>query len=230
MPLPAPAAAALLKGFAFRDDDTSVGERVTPTGAAILRHLGADAGVPASLGGLIATGAGAGARQFPDLPNVLRVLGFARGHGADSVLVIEFDVDDQSPEDLAAGLDRLRDLPGVRDVVSFQGIGKKGRWTQSIRILGDPRRREPIIATVFDETTTLGLRIRQEERAVLERRAAVVDAGGAAVRVKLADRPGRRTAKAEADDVAANAKGAAGRGALRRRAAEQALRPKDEPS
>ena len=103
-------------------------------------------------------------------------------------LVIEFDVDDQSPEDLAAGLERLRDVAGVRDVISFQGIGKKGRWIQSVRIMADPARREPIVAAVFEETTTLGLRIRQEERAVLPRRAVIVEDGGREVRVKIAER------------------------------------------
>jgi uncharacterized protein (TIGR00299 family) protein len=230
LPLPAPAAAELLKGFAFRDDDGIAGERVTPTGAVILRHLGAEVPPPAALGSLVATGVGAGARQLPGLPNVLRVLGFARGHSLDSVLVIEFDIDDQSPEDLAAGLGRLREVAGVRDLISFQGIGKKGRWIQSIRIMADPARREPVIAAVFDETTTLGLRIRQEERAVLSRRTVIVEDAGREVHVKIAERPTRRTAKAEADDVASKAKGAAGRSALRRAAAEKALRPKERPS
>src|SRR5258707_1039254 len=84
-----------------RDADGIPGERVTPTGAAILRYLGADARAPAALGNLVATGSGAGTRQLAGLPNILRVLGFALGHAMESVLVIEFDVDDQSPEDLA---------------------------------------------------------------------------------------------------------------------------------
>jgi uncharacterized protein (DUF111 family) len=204
---------------------------VTPTGAPILRYLGAEAASPAALGSLIASGTGAGTRQLPGLPNVLRVLGFAHGAGGgDAVLVIEFDVDDQSPEDLAAGLECLRDLAGVRDVISFQGIGKKGRWIQSIRIMADPHRRESVVAAVFEETTTLGLRFRREERAVLQRHAVVVEDGGGAVRVKVAERANRRTAKAEADDVAAKAKGAGGRAALRRSAADKALRSRERSS
>jgi hypothetical protein len=230
LPLPAPAAAALLKGFAFRDDDGIVGERVTPTGAAILRYLGADARAPVVPGNLVATGSGAGTRQLSGLPNILRVLGFARGQAADSVLVIEFDVDDQSSEDLATGLERLRETAGVRDVVSFQGLGKKGRWVQSIRVMADPARREAIVAAVFEETTTLGLRLRQEERAILSRRSLVVMDEEGEVRVKIAERPHRRTAKAESDDVAARAKGVADRHALRRSVTAKALRPRERQS
>jgi uncharacterized protein (TIGR00299 family) protein len=226
LPLPAPATAALLEGFAFRADDGVAGERVTPTGAAILRYLGADARPPASLGKLVATGSGAGTRTFDGMPNILRVLGFARGHAADSVLLIEFDVDDQSPEELGAGLDRLRGLPGVRDVTSFAGIGKKGRFVQAVRIMADPMERDAVVGAVFEQTSTLGLRLREDERAVLPRRTVVVEEGGQKLRVKVAERPHRRSAKAEADDVAALAATSAERGSLRRSAARKALRQK----
>jgi len=231
LPLPAPATAALLQGFAFRRDDDGIpGERVTPTGAAILRYLGADARPPATLGRLVATGTGAGTRELPGLPNILRVLAFAHGVAADSVLLIEFDVDDQSPEELAAGLDRLRALAGVRDVTSFAGVGKKGRWVQSVRLMADPKERESVVNAVFEQTSTLGLRLREEERAILPRRTVVVEARGRAVRVKLAERPNRRSAKAEADDVAAQGKNAAERAALRRSASRRALRLKERSS
>jgi len=155
------------------------------------------------------------------------LLGFARGVAADTVLVIEFDVDDQSPEELALGLDRLRGLVGVRDVVSFAGVGKKGRFVQSVRVLADPKEREAVVAAVFEQTSTLGLRLREEERAILPRRTVVVDERGRAVRVKLAERPRRRSAKAEADDVAAQARNAAERSTLRRSATRKAMRLKE---
>jgi len=229
LPLPAPAAAKLLEGFAFRADDGVPGERVTPTGAAILRYLGAEAPPPAVLGRLVATGTGAGTRRFEGVPNILRVLGFAWGTSADQVLVVEFDVDDQSPEDLAIGLDRLRGLAGVRDVTLFAGMGKKGRLIQSVRIMADPGERQTVVTAVFAETSTLGLRLRWEERAVLPRQTVVVEEGGRSVRVKVAERPGGRSAKAEADDVAALTANAGERASLRRSAAQKALRPK-EPS
>jgi pyridinium-3,5-bisthiocarboxylic acid mononucleotide nickel chelatase len=224
LPIPAPATAELLAGFTFRADDGAPGERVTPTGAAILRHLAPrfDGGEPR--GRLIATGVGAGSQPLPGIPNVLRVLGFAGEPSADDVLVIEFDIDDQSPEELATGLERLRSVPGVRDVATFHGIGKKGRWLQAVRVMADPACRDAVVAAVFDETSTLGVRLRREERAVLARRTVVVDDEGAPVRVKVAERPGRRTAKPEADDIAARAEGAEGRARLRRVAIDRALR------
>jgi pyridinium-3,5-bisthiocarboxylic acid mononucleotide nickel chelatase len=224
LPLPAPAAAQLLEGFTFRADDGVPGERVTPTGAAILRHLAPrfDGGEPR--GKLIATGVGTGSRPLPGIPNVLRVLGFAGEPSAGDVLVIEFDIDDQSPEELATALERLRLVSGVRDVATFHGLGKKARWLQAVRVMADPARRDAVVAAVFDETATLGVRLRREERAVLARQTVVVEHDGAAVRVKVAERPGRRTAKPEADDVAAGGQGAKGRARLRRVAIDRALR------
>src|SRR6202022_2187513 len=67
LPVPAPATAVLLEGFTWRDDGVA-GERVTPTGAAILRYLGAEARPPAALGRLVATGTGAGPRKFDGVP------------------------------------------------------------------------------------------------------------------------------------------------------------------
>jgi pyridinium-3,5-bisthiocarboxylic acid mononucleotide nickel chelatase len=222
LPVPAPAAAHLLAGFAFRADDGVPGERVTPTGAAILRYLTPRFAGDGPPGKLVATGMGAGSRQPPGVPNVLRVLGFAAAERAgDTVLVIEFDIDDQSPEELATGLDRLRRVPGVRDVATFPGIGKKGRWLQAVRVMANPAHRDAVVGAVFEETTTLGLRLRCEERAVLARRTIVVEDESGPVRVKLADRRGRRIGKAEADDVAARAGGANGRARARR---ERALR------
>ena len=225
LPVPAPAASHLLAGFAFRADDGAPGERVTPTGAAILRYLNPQIAGDGPPGKLIATGMGAGSRQLPGVPNVLRVLGFAAAEPAgDTILVIEFDIDDQSPEELATGLDRLRRVAGVRDVATFSGIGKKGRWLQAVRVMADPVHRDAVVGAVFEETATLGLRLRREERAVLARRTVVVEDESGPVRVKLADRRGRRTGKAEADDVAAHAGGADARARARRSAVARALR------
>lgn len=228
LPLPAPATAHLLKGYAFRADDGGPGERVTPTGAAILRYLGA-ASIDASAGTLVASGYGAGTRQLAGIPNVLRVLGLsAVAEPGEPILVVEFEVDDQSPEETAIALDHLRAIPGVRDVATFQGLGKKGRWVQSVRILADPLQRESVAVAIFSETTTLGLRLRQEQRLTLSRREVVVDEEAGPVRVKVANRPGRKTAKAEADDVAVRGRGARGRQAIRRSATSRALEHEDK--
>jgi hypothetical protein len=227
LPLPAPAVAQLLTGFAFRADDGIPGERVTPTGAAILRYLDAKDG-DAPAGTLVANGAGAGTRTLRGVPNVLRVLGLsAAAQASETILVMEFDIDDQSPEETAVALDNLRAVAGIRDVATFQGLGKKGRWLQAVRILAEPTEREAVIDAIFSETTTLGLRMRQESRMTLRRREVVVEGDAGRTRVKVAERPSGLTAKAESDDVARHGKGAAGRARLRRSAAHRALKSEE---
>lgn len=223
LPIPAPATSRLLEGFAWRDDGVA-GERVTPTGAAILRYLLAKPPPATPLGRLVSDGAGAGARNLPGIPNVLRLLAFAdTDRSSDAVLVVEFDIDDQSGEDLAHSIDRLRALDSVRDVALFQGVGKKGRPLHSVRVLADAEGRERLLDAIFSETTTIGARLREEQRVILPRRQVTVNVGDHAVRVKLVERPGGAlSGKVEADDVAL-AGDAGARRELRAAALRQAL-------
>ena len=225
LPVPAPATALLLQGFAVIDDGVG-GERVTPTGAAILRHLCGDAAPqvpqPRIMGG---AGIGFGTRILPGLSNCVRVLRFdqaeAQGFEADSVLVVECEIDDQSGEELALALDRLRAHPAVLDVIQAPVFGKKGRMMAHLRLLALPEARDEVLRLCFAETTTIGLRHSVQARAVLPRRMVEIAAGDRTLRVKAVDRPGGRTAKAEADDVA-DLPGHAARKA-RRRAAEDSV-------
>jgi uncharacterized protein (TIGR00299 family) protein len=230
LPVPAPAAARLLQGFDFVDDGVE-GERVTPTGAAILKHLGASRGVARAPRRLTRTGHGFGTRTFPELSNVLRALVFERPalQGADdSVALIAFEVDDQSPEDLAIALDHLRAHPGVLDVLQIPAFGKKGRMLAHLQILADPGAAEDVFEACFDETTTLGLRWQVVERRVLARRQKTVQLEGRSVRVKVAERLDTRTAKAESDDLLALSGGRAVREQARRAAEDEGLRRADE--
>ena len=200
--VPAPATVLLLEGFAFVDDGAP-GERVTPTGAAILRHLiDPKAEVRGRPRVLKRSGVGFGTRTLPGMSNCLRALVFeaAETGGAwdeEALSVIEFEIDDQTGEDLAVALDRLRALPTVIDAVQAPAFGKKGRMMAAVRLLVRGDGVEAVTEAVFRETTTLGLRRHEARRAVLRRREQVVDA----VRVKTAQRPGGITAKAEVDDA-----------------------------
>jgi pyridinium-3,5-bisthiocarboxylic acid mononucleotide nickel chelatase len=204
LPVPAPAVVKLLQGFVFIDDGLP-GERVTPTGAAILRHLACAPGVGPRAGKLVASGLGFGTRKLPGRANVLRVLAFDLNDAsaADEVALLAFEIDDQTAEDLASGLDRLRACAGVLDVVQSPVYGKKGRMAAQVQVLAQPQHLSSIIAACFAETTTLGVRHQLVARSVLERREITI-AGAAAVRVKLARRPGGKlSAKAESDDLRA---------------------------
>lgn len=226
LPLPAPAVVRLLTGFAFFDDGLP-GERVTPTGAAILRHLRCTSGIVPLPGRLTASGLGFGSRKLPGLANVLRVLAFdmSDAPAADEVALLAFEVDDQTPEDLALGLERLRACNGVLDVVQSPVFGKKGRMAAQVQVLAQPQRLAAIVAACFAETTTLGVRHQILARSVLARHeTTIADANGAAVRVKLARRPdGALSAKAESDDVRAGGE-RSGREILRRGSEAAALR------
>ncbi|MEM8948647.1 MAG: LarC family nickel insertion protein [Pseudomonadota bacterium] len=235
LPVPAPATVRLLQGFDFHDDGRS-GERVTPTGAAILKQLAPARGLePGRSKRLLKSGQGFGLRKLDGMSNILRVTAFAPGPdpvepavaGSDSVAVLSFDLDDQTPEDLAIGLDRLRVLEGVLDLVQMPVFGKKGRMATSLRLLVQPAMIDCVIAACFAETTTLGIRWHVEQRVTLARHMSSADDG---VAVKLAERPGGRiTAKAESDglrDVGDHAdreqaRRSAEKGALLRRRAEE---------
>lgn len=223
LPVPAPAVVDLLEGFVVFDDGIA-GERVTPTGAALLRQLApCPAAIPIAT--LRGRGLGFGARRLPGLSNVLRVLVLepSAGHAPwlrDQVALIGFEIDDQSPEDLALGLDRLRALDGVLEVIQIPAATKKGRLAQQVQVLARPEARDAVVRACFEETTTLGLRHALIERAVLPRDATLHEE----MRVKRATRPsGRRSAKAESDDLADLPGGRAAREAARRRAAIGAL-------
>jgi uncharacterized protein (DUF111 family) len=209
LPVPAPAT-RLLEGYPWRDDGLE-GERVTPTGAAIVRHLVPPERVTQRCGGgrLVGVGCGAGTRSLGETPNIVRAMVFeavaARtpdDTDADFVTSIEFDVDDMTGEEIALAGDRLRALAGVLDVSVGTRFGKKGRPLSDFRVLVSPREAAAVMHACFTETSTLGVRVREDRRQVLRRR----DVRADAVTVKVAQRPGgARTGKAAHDDIAGKA-------------------------
>lgn len=231
LPVPAPATARLLAGFVVHDDGLP-GERITPTGAAILAELGAAPRRPVRPLRLLAAGHGLGSRTLPGVPNLLRALLLTEVEAAadrERVAVLRFEVDDQSAEDLALGLARLRAREGVLDVCHWPVVGKAGRLASAVQVLCEPAAVETAAAACLCETTTLGVRIEIVERRVLPRETRVVRAGGRSVRVKRAHRPdGTVTAKAELADLAAADGDAAARAGLRRAAEAAALAPAED--
>ena len=205
LPVPAPATARLLEGFATIDDGIS-GERVTPTGAAIVRHLCAPRGSPRQARRLTGSAHGFGTRTLPGTSNCLRVLAFEAEAPApwatDRVVVLECEIDDQTGEDLALAVDRLRAQDGVLDVIQAPVFGKKGRLMTHLRVLAAETAEDAVATAVFAETTTLGLRRTLVARRILTRETVTVEAGDRTMRVKHANRPGGRTAKVETDDLA----------------------------
>lgn len=216
LPVPAPATAWLLAGFTWRDDGIG-GERVTPTGAAILRHLVGAASARVA-GRLQGTGTGAGTRELPGQPNILRATLFDAAAGVPSeedILVLCFEIDDMSAEEIGVAADRLRAAGGVRDLVLVPAIGKKGRPVHTFRLLVEPTARDVVAEACFTETATIGLRWQAARRAVLPR----TRLDGDAVRVKTVTRAAGPSHKAESDDLADIA-GLEARRAAKRKAEE----------
>ncbi len=209
LPVPAPATLALLQGLVVHDDGRP-GERVTPTGAAIVRHLLGDvsAGQGRRRPGVVAgAGIGFGTKVFSGLSNILRVtltvdstpseITNRPNWQEDQVIALETDIDDMTGEELATAMKRLVDVGGVRDVSLSPVIMKKGRPGSTLKVLCTPDAKDAVAAAVFAQTSTLGLRIQHFGRFVLSRS----ESNEAGLRVKRAQRPGGDSAKAEDDDA-----------------------------
>lgn len=204
LPVPAPATAKLLEGFTLIDDGIP-GERITPTGAAILRHLRPGPSAPTSV--LASQGSGFGTRDLGrETPNCLRALLFEEFEEQKGetglVLHAQCEIDDQSPEDLALGLENLRQLAGVLDVHSLMAIGKQGRMTTRVEILAQPWAQESVLTEVFRQTTTLGVRYHRAQRRCLPREHHQTQVEGQDLEVKTTRRPnGETSAKTELRSV-----------------------------
>ena len=172
--VPAPATAELLIGVPIAATQVSL-EMTTPTGAAIVAELATEFGpMPAMQVGRI--GYGAGNKDIPDRPNLLRVL---IGHAlksptqpTDTVLVLECNLDDVTGEQIGFAIERLLKA-GALDVFSIPIQMKKNRPGTLLTVLTKPEDRQVMESILFQQTGTLGIRYRKQARTVLPR--AIVD-------------------------------------------------------
>jgi len=172
LPVPAPATAELIKGLPLHGE-CGPGERVTPTGAAIVAAVAAGfVTQPAML--LEKTGCGAGEKDFRDCPNILRAfLGKSIGKVdlADEVIVVEANIDDSTPEVLGYAMERLLDA-GALDVFFSPIQMKKNRPAVKLSFLCRPEQLDGLAKILLTETSAIGLRHYRAERVLLERRIA----------------------------------------------------------
>jgi uncharacterized protein (TIGR00299 family) protein len=188
-PVPPPAVAELLKGVAVYSTDT-VGELVTPTGAAIITAVCDDFG-PIPQCKLERAGYGAGTRQYEKFPNVLRVLigdeeaKESAAADVERLWMIETNMDDISPQILGHVMDRVFDL-GALDCYFTAVQMKKNRPGVLLSILCRNEQRAGFSELLFSETTTLGLRSYEVERRALERKIVRVETQYGPIDVKVA--------------------------------------------
>ncbi len=185
MPVPPPAVLELLAGKPVRPGGPP-GEAVTPTGAAILAELCEVGPLPAFVPGRV--GYGLGTRTWPDRPNLLRMtLGRAveAGTGAGGLWVLEANLDDCTGELVARALEAALEA-GALDAWAAPVTMKKGRPGVLLGALCEEARRAAVTASLFAETTTLGVRRHPVEREILGRRVDSVETEYGPVRVKVA--------------------------------------------
>jgi uncharacterized protein (TIGR00299 family) protein len=184
-PVPAPATARLLQGAPIYSGPQNV-ELVTPTGALIVSGYARSYG-PVPPMRLRAIGYGAGSRDFPDTPNVLRVLvgDEAESTPSDTVVVIEAEIDDMNPQIFGLLMDRLL-TEGALDVFYTAIQMKKNRPGTLLTVVAAPGLRERLTNTIFRETTTIGVRYREMARECLTREIVSVETPFGVIRFKVA--------------------------------------------
>jgi len=202
-PVPAPATAKLLAGVPIYSSGVE-SELVTPTGALLITEFAARFGpIPAMR--VDRVGYGAGDRELPGAPNVLRVLVGRAGdvaEPAERVLVLECEIDDMNPQIFGVVMEQLY-AAGALEVYYTPVQMKKNRPGTLLTVIGAPGQREPLSSIVFRETTTIGLRYQEMDRECLERESQQLDTPLGLVRFKVARRQGEVVnAAPEFDDCA----------------------------
>ena len=194
-PIPAPATLELLKDAPVYSSGP-LKELVTPTGAAIAKTLAKRFAEFPSMK-VAASGYGAGTRDFPGFPNVLRLTvgeSQAEAHAAaeEAIAVLEASIDDLNPQVFGYVMDRAL-AEGALDAFGTQLQMKKNRPGMLLTVLAKPGDSERLAKLIFAETSTLGVRIRQEQRRALGRRWVSVQTRWGEVRMKVASLNGSIT-------------------------------------
>jgi uncharacterized protein (TIGR00299 family) protein len=201
LPIPGPATLELLKDLPVQWTQLE-GETITPTGAAIVAGLGTRPGTEMNMT-VEKIGYGAGAKEWPDRPNLFRlILGHdSSGLSRDEMLVMETNIDDMNPELYDYVIECLF-AAGARDVFLTPIQMKKNRPATLLRIIADPSKREELAKVLFRETSTIGIRFHRVGRMILKRSSANVKTRYGTVRVKVIETPdGATQTTPEYDDL-----------------------------
>jgi pyridinium-3,5-bisthiocarboxylic acid mononucleotide nickel chelatase len=195
-PVPAPATLELLKDAPVYSSGLQA-ELVTPTGAAIVKTLAKRfSGFPEMK--VEKSAYGAGSRDFPENPNVLRLVigeetaGLAGKAASETITVLEANLDDLNPQVFGYVMERLLE-EGALDAFGMPVQMKKNRPGTLLTVLCKPSDAGKLTQLLFTETTTLGVRRRDESRQILARRWENVGTPWGEVRIKIASMNGTVT-------------------------------------
>jgi len=192
LPVPAPATAELLRGIPIYSSGVE-SELVTPTGAALVSTLASGFG-PMPPMKVERIGYGAGAKDFPSHPNIARLMlgektGFARA-ADETVLIIEANIDDMNPQLYGHFMEKALEA-GALDVTCGPIQMKKNRPGLLVNVLCKPELEGPLTRLIFENTTTIGVRIIEARRRVLDRESLSVETEYGTVRMKVARLEGK---------------------------------------
>ena len=188
LPVPGPAVAVLTKGIPIYADGPRC-ELATPTGVALLRTLALEFGAMPAMKST-AVGYGAGDRNPHGWPNALRVFleeeSQSKACQAERMIHIETNLDDLSPQTYEYVMEQLFQV-GAVDVALVPVVMKKSRPGVVLSCLATEARTDAVLEVLFQETTTLGVRLHEVRRHVLLRRIVSVRTQGGVIRIKVAE-------------------------------------------
>ncbi|MBU0519468.1 nickel pincer cofactor biosynthesis protein LarC [bacterium] len=199
MPLPPPATLQILENCPLHFHDVET-ELATPTGSAILKALASFTPPPVEHR-LLKVGYGAGTKDIPSLPNFVRALLLEEHQEfeTDSALLLETNIDDMNPEIYPVVISRLLQA-GAMDVYLNPVLMKKGRPGIVLSALCSLELKQTIVAAIYRETSTLGIRISQVERLKLPRRAVDIETPLGRIRGKQTTFQGKTRISPEFED------------------------------
>lgn len=214
LPIPVPAVANIADAYhlSLHLTDTE-GEFVTPTGAAIVAAVCTSNKLPQNFT-VLKTGIGAGKRNY-ERPSILRAMIIEEAtesvgdvnpkkqDAKDEIIKLECNIDDCSGEVLGFVMNKLMNA-GARDVHYFPVFMKKNRPAYQLNVICKEEQRESLQNIIFEETTTIGIRILRMERAVLPREIKHISTSLGEVHVKVCTLPsGNQRCYPEYEDIAA---------------------------
>lgn len=202
LPVPAPATAEILKGVPIYSGKI-MGELCTPTGAALLKYY-VDEFKSMPVMAIDAIGYGMGNKDF-EVANCVRILLSKESKEEDTILNLNFNVDDMTGEEIGFAIDILMEN-GARDVFAVPVTMKKSRPGHLITVLCVPSDKEKMVSLIMKHTTTIGIRETLCQRNVLDRNFKTLETEMGSVRVKTSEGYGALKSKIEFDDLAKIAK------------------------
>ena len=203
LPIPAPATAKLLQGIPYYKGDEK-GERVTPTGAAILKYLNPIFESPTLK--IDRSAYGPGKKNFIG-PNVLRLSLGTISQASSAIYSIETNLDDSSSELLGSDFQAQLLEQGAIDFTLTQALMKKGRPGHLLSALASHEDLESVCDFILENTTAIGIRYYPISRKILDRTEEAVSTEFGTIRVKTVTTPsGKERRKAEYEDLSRVAK------------------------